>query len=62
MRKSLTLAAATAVFLVVVLVSFVAQAAVVRYMSQHPIPRKMGGGFCYIDVPHVHDFGPSDWR
>jgi hypothetical protein len=22
----------------------------------------MGGGFCYIDVPHVHDFGPSDPR
>ncbi|HVX97706.1 MAG TPA: hypothetical protein VHK47_22525 [Polyangia bacterium] len=62
MRRSLTLAAATAVFLVVGLGSLVAEAAVVRYMSQHPIPRKMGGGFCYIDVPHVHDFGPSDPR
>jgi hypothetical protein len=39
-----------------------AEAAVVRYLSQHPLPRKMGGGFCYIDVPHVHDFGPSDPR
>jgi hypothetical protein len=35
---------------------------VVRYLSQHPLPRKMGGGFCYIDVAHVHDFGPSDPR
>jgi hypothetical protein len=35
---------------------------VVRYMSQHPLPRKVGGGFCYIDVAHVHDFGPSDPR
>jgi hypothetical protein len=35
---------------------------VVRYMSQHPLPRKAGGGFCYIDVAHVHDFGPSDPR
>ncbi|HVZ74730.1 MAG TPA: hypothetical protein VHJ20_20245 [Polyangia bacterium] len=35
---------------------------VVRYMSQHPLPRRAGGGFCYIDVPHVHDFGPSDPR
>jgi hypothetical protein len=39
-----------------------AEAHVVRYMSQHPLPRKMGGGFCYIDVAHVHDFGPSDPR
>jgi hypothetical protein len=39
-----------------------AEAAVFRYLSQHPLPRKMGGGFCYIDVPHVHDFGPSDPR
>jgi hypothetical protein len=62
MRKSLTLATAMAVFLVVLLGSFAAEAAVVRYMSQHPIPRKMGGGFCYIDAPHVHDFGPSDPR
>jgi hypothetical protein len=35
---------------------------VVQYMSQHPLPRKLGGGFCYIDVTHVHDFGPSDAR
>jgi hypothetical protein len=48
--------------LTVWLVCVSAEAAVVRYLSQHPLPRKMGGGFCYIDVPHVHDFGPSDPR
>jgi len=58
MRKILMFAAG----LTVLTLSVSAEAAVVRYMSQHPLPRKMGGGFCYIDVPHVHDFGPSDPR
>jgi hypothetical protein len=48
--------------LTLVATSAAAQATVVHYMSQHPLPRKMGGGFCYIDVAHVHDFGPSDPR
>jgi hypothetical protein len=48
--------------LTICLLAVSAQATVVHYMSQHPLPRKMGGGFCYIDVPHVHDFGPSDPR
>src|SRR4051794_5641427 len=39
-----------------------AEAKVVRYLSQHPLPRKIGHGFCHIDAPHVHDFGPSDPR
>jgi hypothetical protein len=43
-------------------ISSAAFAHAVRYMSQHPLPRKAGGGFCYIDVAHVHDFGPSDPR
>lgn len=58
MRKILMLIAG----LTLVFASATAQATVVRYMSQHPLPRKMGGGFCYIDAPHVHDFGPSDPR
>jgi hypothetical protein len=40
----------------------VAEANPVRYMSKHPLPRKVGRGFCYIDVPHFHDYGPSDPR
>jgi hypothetical protein len=58
MRRILMLAAG----LTVCLLSSFADAAVVQYLSQHPMPRKLGGGFCYIDVPHVHDFGPSDPR
>jgi hypothetical protein len=58
MRKTLVLIAA----LTTCLFGVTAEAAVVRYLSQHPLPRKIGGGFCYIDVPHVHDFGPSDPR
>jgi hypothetical protein len=34
----------------------------VRYMSKHPLPRKVGHGFCYINVPHFHDYPPSDPR
>jgi hypothetical protein len=58
MRRILVLAAG----LMVCLLSVSAEAAIVRYLSQHPLPRRVGGGFCYIDVPHVHDFGPSDPR
>jgi hypothetical protein len=39
-----------------------AEARIVHYRSQHPLPRTIGHGFCYINVPHVHDFGPSDPR
>jgi hypothetical protein len=68
MRKILMSAAGLAGVVVLVLLvlsvfsAAPAQAAEVRYMSQHPLPRRLGGGFCYIDVPHVHDFGPSDPR
>lgn len=34
----------------------------VRYVSKHPLPRKVGHGFCYINVPHFHDYQPSDPR
>jgi len=29
----------------------------IRYIGIHPIPRSEGGGFCYIEGPHVHIFG-----
>ena len=38
-----------------------AEARVVRYHSQHPLPGR-DGGFCYIDVPHVHAFAPTETR
>src|SRR5690242_12209401 len=37
-----------------------AEARVVRYHSQHPLPGN--AGFCYIDVPHVHAFAPAEPR
>ena len=52
--------AALALALIVLGVSATAEARAVHYRSQHPLPRKIGHGFCYINVPHVHDFGPSD--
>jgi hypothetical protein len=39
-----------------------AQAEVVQYMSRHPLPKRVGHGFCDIDVPHFHDYPPSDPR
>jgi hypothetical protein len=62
MRKVLIFARALAIVMAIVSVATQAEATVVQYMSQHPLPRKLGGGFCYIDVTHVHDFGPSDAR
>lgn len=40
----------------------VAHAEVVQYMSRHPLPKRVGHGFCDIDVPHFHDYPPSDPR
>jgi hypothetical protein len=31
-------------------------------VSKHPLPKKVGHGFCYITVPHFHDYEPSDPR
>ncbi len=42
--------------------STLAQARTVEYLSQHPVPHKFGGGFCTIDVPHVHNYPPADPR
>ena len=39
-----------------------AQAASVYYVSRHPLPKRVGHGFCDIDVPHFHDYPPSDAR
>ena len=43
-------------------VAGVAHAEVVQYISRHPIPKRIGHGFCDIDVPHFHDYPPSDPR
>ena len=59
MRRALILSA----FLLTVLGATTASANhTVRYVSKHPLPKKVGHGFCYITVPHVHDYEPSDPR
>jgi hypothetical protein len=59
MRKAFVSAA----FLIVLASSAAnANAHSTRYLSKHPLPRKVGHGFCYIDVPHFHDYQPSDAR
>jgi hypothetical protein len=37
-----------------------AQAKIWRFHGSHPLPHK--GGYCFIDVPHIHSFGPGDAR
>ncbi|MBA3462656.1 MAG: hypothetical protein H0T46_22055 [Deltaproteobacteria bacterium] len=31
----------------------------VRYVGIHPVPKSEGGGFCYIEAPHVHIFAAN---
>jgi len=59
MRRTLVL---SAFLLTLVGMTTAAYAHVVRYVSKHPIPKKVGHGFCYITVPHFHDYEPSDPR
>jgi len=40
----------------------VAEAHQVEYVSPHPVPHKYGGGFCYINVQHTHNYLPGDAR
>jgi hypothetical protein len=37
----------------------VASAKQVRFVGMHPITSDEGGGFCYIEVPHVHIYTPA---
>lgn len=30
-----------------------------RYLGPHPIAARIGGGFCYIEVPHLHAYAPD---
>jgi hypothetical protein len=32
----------------------------VRFAGPHPIPKADGGGFCYIEGPHVHIYAAND--
>lgn len=34
----------------------------VEFVSPHPVPHKFGGGFCSIEVAHIHNYQPADPR
>ena len=36
-----------------------AEAKHVRFLGPHPIAAKYGGGYCYIEAPHVHIYAPD---
>jgi hypothetical protein len=59
MRRALAVSVFLAAFAGV---ASAAHAEVVEYMSRHPLPKRVGHGFCDIDVPHFHDYPPSDPR
>jgi hypothetical protein len=45
----------------VVLAAFAgrAEAKHVRFLGPHPIAAKFGGGYCYIEAPHLHVYAPD---
>ncbi len=45
--------------LVVAAVASRAEARHVRFLGPHPIAAKYGGGYCYIEAPHMHIYGPD---
>ncbi|HVV17584.1 MAG TPA: hypothetical protein VHH90_10300 [Polyangia bacterium] len=59
MRK---FAVAFAYFIALGLAAGAAHAEPSYYVSRHPLPKRVGHGFCDIDVPHFHDYPPSDPR
>ena len=40
-------------------VAATAEAHHVRFLGPHPIAAKYGGGYCYIEAPHLHLYGPD---
>ena len=52
-------ATARLLVLAVLLVPAVASAKQHRYAGKHPVHAEGGGGFCHVEVPHVHVYGPE---
>jgi hypothetical protein len=48
-----------AAFAAVAVVAARAEAKHVRFLGPHPIAAKYGGGYCYIEAPHMHAYGPE---
>jgi hypothetical protein len=36
-----------------------AEARPFKFLGPHPIAARYGGGYCYIDAPHMHAYGPD---
>jgi hypothetical protein len=51
----------TLLFAVLALVAVAARAEAkhVRFLGPHPIAAKYGGGYCYIEAPHLHIYAPD---
>ena len=45
--------------LVLVALAAPAEARHFRFLGPHPIAAKYGGGYCYIEAPHMHVYGPD---
>jgi hypothetical protein len=45
--------------LALVAVAARAEAKHVRFLGPHPIAAKFGGGYCYIEAPHMHIYAPD---
>jgi hypothetical protein len=46
-------------FAVVAVVATRAEAKHVRFLGPHPVAAKYGGGYCYIEAPHLHVYAPD---
>jgi hypothetical protein len=47
------------ILLMALLFAATAEARHVRFLGPHPIAAKNGGGYCYIEVPHMHMYPPD---
>jgi hypothetical protein len=49
----------TLLVVAVIGIAATAEARHVRFMGPHPISAKYGGGYCYIEAPHLHIYPPD---
>jgi hypothetical protein len=46
-------------FVLVAVLAARAEARHTRFLGPHPIASKFGGGYCYIEAPHLHAYAPD---
>jgi hypothetical protein len=44
---------------VLLLAGSAASANPVRFLGSHPIPEQSGGGYCHVEVTHIHQYRPA---